>query len=148
MAPVNARSALDPRWTRHNRRTAGDFMLATIKVRRKTTTGDNPTYNFETGKYDGTTITEVWTGKARVQPFGIIGDQIVAQDPTGRRLMRVQIKEIGTGIAVDDEIEVISCPDNPDLEQFRLEVRGTVSSSNAWITDLVAEANVKAHNGP
>ena len=121
-------------------------MLATIKVRRKTQTED-PTWNFETGTYEGTVVDEIWNGKARIQPFGIIGDQIVAQDPTGRRLMRVQIEELGTGILVDDEIEVLDCPDNPDLMQFRLEVRGTVSSSNAWLTDLVAEANVKAHNG-
>lgn len=147
MAPVNARSSVDPRWTRHNVRTAAGFMLAEIEVRRKITTGDDPTYNFETGTYDGTEVVTVWRGKARVQPFGIIGDQIVAQDPTGRRLMRVQIEQFETGIQVDDEIEVTHCQDNPDLEQFRLEVRGTISSSNAWLTDLVAEANVKAHNG-
>lgn len=122
-------------------------MLATICVRRKVTDNDNPTYNFETGRYEGTVVTVIWEGRARIQPFGIIGDQIVAQDPTGRRLMRVQIKEIGTGIEVDDEIEVTYAPDNTDLEQFRLEVRGTISSSNAWITDLVAEANVKVHDG-
>ena len=92
------------------------------------------------------TTTTVWTGKARVQPYGIIGDQIVAQDPTGRRLMRVQIEDIAPGILVDDEIEVTASPENPELTNFRMEVRGTISSSNAWVTDLVCEANVKEHN--
>lgn len=122
-------------------------MLATIRVYRKSITDQPVDYDFNTGTYTGAGTLTVWTGKARIQPFGIIGDQIVAQDPTGRRLMRVQIEEMSTGILVDDEIEVISAPSNPDLMQFRMEVRGAVSSSNAWLTDLVVEANVKAHSG-
>lgn len=146
MAPVNNRTAMDPRWSRHHTPAAASFMQAKIKVRRKVAT-DNPIeYDFETGQYSGQDIQVVWEGAARIQPFGIIGDQIVAQDPTGRRLMRVQIKQMDTGIEVDDEIEVIECGDNPELVHFRMEVRGTVSSSNAWLTDLVTEANVKRFN--
>lgn len=144
--PANARGALDPRWTRHHTSSASDFMLADIRAYRKVIVDGPVTYDFETGVYDGATIEEVWSGKARIQPFGIIGDQIVAQDPTGRRLMRIQIKDMLTGIRVDDEIEVLASPDSPELVNFRMEVRGTIGSSNAWLTDLVVEANVKRYN--
>lgn len=142
---VMGRKALDPRWTRHHTPVAEAFMLATIRVTRKVVS-DSPSYNFETGQYENVTITEVWTGQARIQPYGIIGDQIVAQDPTGRRLMRVQVADITPGIIVDDAIMVTDAPDNPELESFELEVRGTIGSSNAWLTDLVCEANVKEVN--
>lgn len=147
MAPVNARGSLDPRWTRHHTASAASFMLATIKVHRKTANTGDVTFNYQTREYEGATVTKVWEGKARIQPYGIIGDQIVAQDPTGRRLMRVQIESVVTGIEVDDEIIVVASPDNPELVDFSMEVRGTISSSNAWLTDLVAEANVKKYNG-
>lgn len=142
---VMDRSALHPKWNTHHVPPVADFMLATIRVYRKVPGGE-PVYDFDTGTYTGVTTTTVWTGKARVQPYGIIGDQIVAQDPTGRRLMRVQIEDIAPGILVDDEIEVTASPENPELTNFRMEVRGTISSSNAWVTDLVCEANVKEHN--
>lgn len=122
-------------------------MQAEIRVYRKLPGSGNVGYDFETGTYTGSQTLTVWTGSARIQPFGIIGDQIVAQDPTGRRLMRIQIKELNTGILVDDEVQVMVCEDNPDLVNYRMEIRGAVSSSNAWHTDLVAEANVKKFNG-
>ena len=145
MAPVNGRAAIDPRWTRHHTPVAADFMLATIRVVRKNIHDGDVHYNPITKEYEGASVTEVWTGKARVQPYGIIGDQIVAQDPTGRRLMRVQIEDISTGIRVDDELTVIDAPENPELTTYTMEVRGAINSSNAWLTDLVCEANVKGY---
>lgn len=116
-------------------------MLATIRVVRKAP-GQTPTYNQTTKKYD-VDITEVWTGKARIQPFGIIGDMVVGQDTTSRRLMRIQIDDLETGINVDDMIQVTNAPDAPELTTFTLEVRGTIGSSNPWVTDLVCEADTK-----
>lgn len=141
---VNARTALDPRWTRHHTPAAADFMLATVTVRRKTPGDGNLTYNHDTGKWSGGTFNTIVVGaKARIQPFGIIGDMVVGQDTTSRRLMRVQIENVSTGINVDDHIEVTACPDNPELKGYMLEVRGVISSSNAWLTDIVAEADTK-----
>lgn len=135
------RSALDPRWTTHHNGVAADFMLAQIKVIRKDPTVQAE-YDQSTGQWIGG-FSEVWSGKARVQPYGIIGDMIVAQDTTGRRLMRVQIADKETDINLDDQIIIESCPDNEELILFSLEVRGTIGSSNAWLTDLVCEANLK-----
>lgn len=117
------------------------FMLATIRVIRK-----NPnvqvTYDRATKTWVGD-FEEIYVGNARVQPYGIIGDQIVGQDPTGRRLMRLQVKEKITLINIDDMIQITACPDNPELELFTMEVRGTINSSNGWVTDIVAEADLK-----
>lgn len=139
--PLNSRSSLDPRWTRHHRKPVVGFMVATIKVTRKDPFGEL-TYNPVTRQYGGVFDT-IYIGKARIQPYGIIGDQIVAQDPTGRRLMRVQLKDLQTGINLDDTIQIIDSPNDPELLGFSLEVRGTIGSSNSWVTDLVCEANLK-----
>ena len=139
---LNSRASLDPRWTTHHVKPVVGFMLATIKVIRKSVGNVTPTYDFNTGTWTGD-IEEVFSGAARVQPYGIIGDQIVAQDTTGRRLMRVQIESKDSAINLDDILLVTDCPDNPELTTFTMEVRGTIGSSNAWLTDLVCEADLK-----
>lgn len=143
---INGRTSLDPRWTRHHTPVAVGFMLATIKVIRKSPVDGAMRYNGTTGTYSGATFTTIVENvQARIQPFGIIGDMVVGQDSTSRRLMRVQIENVQTSINLDDHIEVTSCPDNPELKNYTLEVRGAISSSNAWLTDLVAEANTKSY---
>jgi hypothetical protein len=138
---LNGRSSLDPRWVKHHMKVVEGFMLATIKVVRKIP-GQVAEYNQATGTYSNT-VTEVWTGKARIQPFGIIGDMVVGQDTASRRLMRVQVDDLETGINIDDMITVLESVEAPELELFTLEVRGSISGSNPWVTDLVCEANTK-----
>lgn len=138
---LNSRTSLDPRWTRHHTPVVAGFMLAEIKVIRKNPTG-TVTYNQVTGKYNAT-MTTVWTGKARIQPFGIIGDMVVGQDTTSRRLMRIQVDALETGVNVDDMVVVTSSPESPELENFHMEVRGTLSSSNPWVSEFVCEADAK-----
>lgn len=145
-----ARGALDPRWTTHHTPVVVSFMLATIDVVRLTAGGQ---YNFETGKFDGgsSIVTSGWA--ARVQPFGIIGDNLVGQDPTARRLYRVQLekkrkKENGAieqlpQIRIDDKISVTACAENPDLIRYLIDVRGVSTSSNPWVVDLVCEVDQK-----
>jgi hypothetical protein len=123
-------------------------MLATIKVIRKkpTTSGTRVTYDQATGSYSADAFeTIIESVKARIQPYGIIGDIIDGQDTTGRRLMRVQIEDVQTSIHLDDMIVVLDSPDNPELTAYTIEVRGAISSSNAWLTDLVCEADLKAN---
>lgn len=141
---LNARASIDPRWTNHHRPVIASFALASIKVIRKDPTVE-PTYNQATGVWTGSFPT-IFTGNARIKPYGIVGDMIVAQDTTGRRLMRVTIDSRNTGIHIDDMIIVTACAASPELVNFELEVRGTIGSSDSWMTDLVAEANLKAKN--
>lgn len=140
---LNKRVAIDPRWTKHHVSVVSGFMLATIKVIRKDP-DVKPVYDPATKSWSGT-YTTIFEGKARIQPYGIIGDQIVAQDTTGRRLMRVQIEEKLTGIMLDDMLSVEACPDDPELLKYSMEVRGSINSSNAWVTDLVCEADLKGN---
>lgn len=141
---VNSRTSLDPRWTRHNTPVAAGFMIATITIKRKLPEQPALKYDSATGKYTGGLFETVVTSvKARIQPFGVIGDMVVGQDTTSRRLMRFQIENVETGINQDDMIEVLECKDNPELKTFSFEVRGTISSSNAWLTDIIAEADTK-----
>lgn len=138
---LNNRSSLDPRWTDHHKKPVRGFLRAKILIVRKNA-AIAPTYNQQTGTWTGSFQT-IYEGWARVQPYGIIGDQIVAQDTTGRRLMRVQIESKTSGINLDDMLSVSVCDDNPELTTFSMEVRGTIGSSNAWLTDLVCEADLK-----
>lgn len=140
---INARKAIDPRWTSHFVPVVRSFMLADIRIIRRSKDDGELTYDQNSGTYSSSSITEVFTGKARIQPYGIIGDIIDAQDTTGRRLMRVQVEGKLTGISLDDMLFIDSCPDDPELTQFVLEVRGSIGSSNSWVTDLVCEANLK-----
>lgn len=142
-----SRGALDTRWTQHHVSVPVSFMLATIKVIRKlpTTEAVRPVYDQATETWTtGAFETVLEDTKARVQPYGIIGDMNVGQDTTGRRLMRVQIESRETGIRLDDILIITVCPDDPELTKYTLEVRGAISSSNAWLTDLVCEADLKA----
>ena len=119
-------------------------MIATIRVTRKLPQDGALEYDKNTGVYSGASVETILdNAKARIQPFGIIGDMVVGQDTTSRRLMRLQIENVQTNINQDDMIEVLDCPDNPELCDFQMEVRGTISSSNAWLTDIVAEADTK-----
>lgn len=144
---IMKRGALDPRWTRHHTPVAVSFMKATVRVVRKTPSidGARPVYDRATRTWstNGSVVTVVNDTPARVQPFGIMGDMVVGQDTTGRRLIRVQIENVQTGIQPDDMLIVVDCPDNPELMLYSFEVRGSLSSSNAWLTDLVCEADVK-----
>lgn len=140
---LNGRASLDPRWVRHHTKAVSGFMIASIKVVRKRMLEGPPVYDRATKTYTNVVFDTVYTGNARVQPYGISGDQIVAQDLTSRRLMRVQINDVTTGIEVDDMLYVTDSPGAPELVEYQLDVRGSISSSNQWVTDLVCEANMK-----
>lgn len=138
---LNGRSSLDPRWVTHHVSVVEGFMLATVKIVRLDKTAE-PVYNYTTKTYTAPTIT-VFEGKARVQPFGIMGDMVVGQDTTSRRLVHVEIASKETDANVDDILYITDCPEAPELRDYTLEVRGSVMASNAWVTRLVCEADTK-----
>lgn len=139
---LNSRKPLDPRWTTHHISVPVGFMEARVRVIRKLPNSPRA-YDQTTGTWNLDGFVLVFVGLARIQPYGIIGDQLVAQDATGRRLMRVQVKDKTTGIELDDMLLIDSAPDNPELTGYALEIRGAIGSSNAWVTDLVCEADLK-----
>lgn len=139
---LNGRSSLDPRWTTHHNSVVAGFMIATIKVVRVDPNGQ-PVYNYTTKTWDNNGLSTVFEGQARVQPFGIMGDMVVGQDTTSRRLVNVQIDSKETGINLDDILYVTASPEAPELLGYSFEVRGATMSSNAWVTTLVCEADTK-----
>jgi hypothetical protein len=139
---LNGRSQIDPRWQTHHGPVVAGFMLASVKFIRKQPNFVR-SYDQATSTWNTTGFTTVWQGPARIQPYGIIGDQIVAQDTTGRRLMRVQIEAMDSGVMLDDMGIILDGGLDPELTKFTLEVRGTINSSNPWVTDIVCEADLK-----
>lgn len=138
---LNRRASLDPRWTKHFYKPTVGFMTAHIEILRLDKTID-PIYNPETRTYEYTSET-VFNGMARAQPFGIFGNMNVGQDTTGRRLMRFQVISKDTGVNIDDQINILEA--EGELEFFNYDVRSTVTSSNPWLSDFVAEADLKGN---
>lgn len=116
-------------------------MLATVKIVRKSA-GAPVVYDQATRTYTADTFI-VYEGKARVQPYGSPQDTVVGQDTTARGMIRVQIEEKNIGAEVDDVVFITASPEAADLTNYTLEVRGSVPSSNAWITDLMCEVDTK-----
>jgi hypothetical protein len=100
-------------------------------------------YDKATKTYNSDAYVTVYSGTARIQPYGINLDLEVANDPTARRLVLAQLKGTGLGINNDDVLVVVACATNPDLVNYRFDIRGSIGSSVEWGTNLVVEANLK-----
>jgi hypothetical protein len=141
---INARSSLDPRWTKHNRKIVASFMLSSITIRRKD--------NSVTAAYDQATgvwtagFTTIFTGEARIQPIRLVRDKLSGQDETSRQNIQVQIDSIATGISVDDILEVTASASFPELTEYTFDVRSALGNSTSWNTILICEVNLKKRN--
>lgn len=140
---INARSSLDPRWVTHHTRTIDGFKNCTVLIVRRDQDAE-PVYNKSTRTYTNVGD-EVYTGRARIQPYGINLDLELANDPTARRLVLVQIEGKNLDIRTDDLLSVLTVDagNNDDLIQYRYDIRGSIGSSLEWGTNLVCEANLK-----
>ena len=139
--PINARKALHPRWVSHHTRTIDGFKNCVVRVTRRNENA-TPVYNPATKTYTNVN-TLVYTGPARIQPYGINEDMEVGNDPTARRLVLIQVSGKNLEINNDDMLEVISVENNTDLQYYRYDVRGSIGSSMEWGTNLVCEVNLK-----
>lgn len=140
---VNGRSSLHPRWSTHHVRTIDGFKTVSVEVVRRTDPKTNLQYNAATGTYTDA-YTVIHTGIARIQPYGINLDIELANDPTARRLTLVQLQGKDLGIRTGDIVRITTSTNNPDLENYVFDVRGSLGSSVQWGTNLVTEANLKA----
>jgi hypothetical protein len=138
---LNGRKSLDPRWVDHNIPVVSGFMNATVLIQRKIAT-TQLTYDKDTKEYSSP-FTEVFTGIARIQPYGINFDLDVGLDPTARRLVLVQIKGKNLGIITDDILTITATDNNTELMKYQFDVRGSIASSLTWATQLVCEADLK-----
>ena len=138
---INARRSLDPRWVDHHTRTIDGFKNCTVQITRRNLNVPIE-YDPDTKEYTNA-YTVVYTGQARIQPYGINLDLEVANDPTARRLVLVQITGKNLGIETDDMLTVTAAENNTDLMLYKYDVRGSLGSSMEWGTNLVTEANLK-----
>lgn len=141
---INARKSLDPRWVDHNRAVIDGFKNCTVTIYRPASNTTDPKYNFTTGEWENGVGTEVYSGPARIQPYGINLDLEVGLDPTARRLVLVQLQGRNLGIRNDDML-VVTATDgkHDDLKKYKFDIRGSLGSSLEWGTNLVCEANLK-----
>lgn len=139
---INARKSLHPYWVNHHTRTIDGFKNCVVSITRNNPASE-PVYNPATKTYTNTS-TEVYSGPARIQPYGINFDVEVGNDPTARRLVLVQIKGKELGIRNDDTLKVVSSENNEDdLTNYEFDIRGSIGSSLQWGTNLVTEVNLK-----
>lgn len=138
---INARKSLDPRWVNHHIRAIDGFKNCVVRITRRDQ-AVTVEYNPATKTYNDPNDV-IYEGIARIQPYGINLDLEVANDPTARRLVLIQIKGKNLGINNDDMLTVTESPNNTDLLKYRYDIRGSIGSSLEWGTNLVCEANLK-----
>jgi hypothetical protein len=139
---INARKSLHPQWVNHHVRTIDGFKNCTVQILRRVP-GVDIVYNKVTRTYDTGTYTEIYTGEARLQPYGINLDLENGNDPTARRLVLAQLQGKDTGVTTDDILHVIAAENNTDLLLYDFDIRGAIGSSMEWGTNLVMEVNLK-----
>jgi hypothetical protein len=144
---INSRRSLDPRWVTHHIPVIDGFKGCTVKVYRPDP-DIQPVYDQQTRQYTSAPGTLVYEGKARIQPYGINLDLEVANDPTSRRLVLIQLEGKDLGIRNDDMVVVDETENIQDLKLYHFDVRGSIGSSMEWGTNLVCEANLKTQNAP
>jgi hypothetical protein len=116
-------------------------MNTTVLIRRKIA-ATQLVYDKTTKQYNDPFM-EIYTGPARVSPYGINFDLEVGLDPTARRLVLVQVEGKDLGIITDDILTVTAAENNQELLQYQFDVRGSIGSSLEWTTNLVCEADLK-----
>ena len=139
---INSRKSLHPEWTSANVFTIDGFKTVTIRITRRDQSAEI-VYDQVTKTYSNPDTIIVYEGSARIQPYGINLDVEVGNDPTARRLVLAQVSGKGLEINNDDVMTILNSNNNPDLEKYNYDVRGSIGSSLEWGTNLVCEANLK-----
>jgi len=137
---INSRPSLDSRWNNHHTEVIKGFMGCTVRVDRRIP--GEPVYDKATKTYTDP-WDEIFTGSARVQPYGLNFDIEVGLDPTSRKLVLIQVAGKDLGIRTGDRVTVISTDNNEELEDYSFEVRGSIAGTLNWATQLICEVDQK-----
>lgn len=109
---------------------------------------DDGSYDFATGQHTGSTATEVYAGKARVQKVARPTTGEAEYDMYSNQLMRVQIP-LGVVLPPEEEwqaslkVTVTACVEDPALVGRMYWVKGFAGSSNAVVRTLHCNSNEK-----
>jgi hypothetical protein len=148
---LNSRPALDPRWVSHHRNVSSSFQVCDIEIYNEQLASRD--YNATTNTWD-TDSTNIWTGKARIQPTKISSDRNVPGNPTFVRQVNMQI-DFGKNQVEDSDGEmadirpgnyviVTESPYDPLLKNFVYIVRTVMGSSNPWQRTITCEVDMES----
>lgn len=147
---LNSRGSVDPRWLTHFQRIGRGLQLASVEIYNPAS--GSQAYNAETNSWDGA-ATNLYTGRARVQPVGASGEAGDAYNPTLFQTVKVQIsynKNTLTGginpmpdIRPNDRMRVTASPYNESLTKFIYVVTSVLNSSNSWERTLICRVDIE-----
>jgi hypothetical protein len=139
---LNSRNSIDPRWVAHNRLVIRGLQLAQVEIYNP---GDSAhTYDAATNTWSGA-ATEVYSGRARVQPINSVSASSDGFNPTLVKAVRVQISYTSPmpDIRPNFKMRITSSPNNDTLTQFIYIVTDVLNSSNAWERTLLCKVDTE-----
>jgi len=140
---LNTRGSVDPRWLTHNRGVVRALQLATVEIYNPGSA--TQVYDEVNNSWAGTT-TELYTGRARIQPVNAISEIVDNYNPTFIKTVRVQIDAATAGssdIRPNDRMRVTACETNTALLGFIYVVTDVLNSSNPWERTLVCKVDTE-----
>ena len=140
---INTRGSVDPRWLTHNRGVLRALQVATVQIYNPGSS--TQVYNAATNTWSGTT-TQLYSGRARIQPINAISEIADNYNPTFIKTVRVQIDaatSASPGIRPNDRMRVTACPSNTSLLGFIYVVTDVLNSSNPWERTLVCRVDTE-----
>ena len=148
---LNSRPVLDPRWVSHHRNVSSSFQVCNIEIYNEQLASRE--YNPTTNTWD-TDSSNIWAGKARIQPTKIASERNVPGNPTFVRQVTMQIDfgknqvEGSDGEMADirpgNYVIVTESPYDPILKNFVYIVRSVMGSSNPWQRTLTCEVDMES----
>lgn len=163
MAPLNRRTALDPRWPWHQRSVTHGHMNVTVEIFRRPSQGNEYGFDPVTG---GLTIPDGQGGDAFPELTLLYrGRGRVVNNKDWRARVRTQRGDMGTSHAIRVQVPIHPCPPvhandlirtvagliddegneapmpDPELKHYLLHVRNPLMSSNAWLRNLLCDVD-------
>lgn len=164
MAPLNSRSALDPRWQMHQRSVPNGHMNAAVEIFRRPGQGND--YGFDPAT--GTLTIPDGSGGEKAPELILLyrGRGRIANNKDWRARVRTQRGDMGTNQAIRVQVPIRTCPPvhandliraiepdpddpelghltlgDPELTHYILHVRNPLMSSNAWLRNLLCDVD-------
>ena len=143
--PLPGTRVIHALWSAHHRAVAEGQLTATCAVRRPASGGQSPPFDEARGYSVPPDPTTLYEGPCRVQrlqpALSATELQIAGRELVIREYMVVLPKDAvpGDGVAVNDLIVIVECPDDRTLEGHSLRVRDIRQGSLIWQRDLTCE---------
>lgn len=164
MAPLNRRTALDPRWITHQRSVPIGHMSAAVEIYRRPSQGNSYGFDPATG---GLTIPDGNGGEKFPELILLYrGRARFANNKDWRARVRTQRGDMGTDHAIRVQVPIDECPPvhandllrafvpdandpelghlalgDPELANYILHVRNPMMSSGAWLRNLLCDVD-------